>query len=382
MIYGNPIQLGILGGGQLARMLCLEAHKMGIETHVLSPDKNDPAAQVTQYWHQGDLHRKKDLVKLMSQVSFVTFESEFLDPEILKNAVKTFKNKKKTPPRFYPKIQTMSLCQDRLPQKKTLVKYDLPTSPFQKVKILKDLEASIQELGLPLVLKKRYGGYDGYGTFILKTKKDLENIQPLLEKEERGFIAEKFIPFKKEVALIACRNSKGQVTVLPWVETHQENSRCLWVKGPISPKGARRIESKIKKMLEGLQYVGVMGIEFFVDQNENLLVNEIAPRVHNSGHYSQEALSCNQFQLHLKAVLGWELSKPSLLQPGFAMLNLLGNRNKENLTPRRHPQDTELHWYGKKQMRPGRKMGHLNTLSKSPESALKRLLKYKKEFNL
>ncbi len=377
--YSPNLKIGFLGGGQLARMLCLEAHSLGLESHVLSSNSSDPAAQVCNQWHKGEINSVQSLKSFFKSVSLVTFESEFIDPHIIQKALDNIQK-----PLIYPTLDTMALCQDRLPQKELFQKHSLATSPFMSVDTKEDLELAVSKLKFPLVLKKRYGGYDGYGTFILKNQSDIKKFQPLIKKEPRGFIAEQFISFKKEVALVVARNKQGQCVKFPWVETHQENSRCLWVKGPISPVGYRKIESRINKILSQLNYVGVMGLEFFIDKKNDLIINEIAPRVHNSAHYSQNAMDVNQFQLHLKAVLGFKLSTPVLQTPGFAMLNLIGTeKNKKKKLPQWDlPPNIHPHWYRKDQNRPNRKMGHLNALGKTPQRALNYLLKHKKEFDL
>ena len=375
-LFFPGVHLGLIGGGQLARMICLEAHKLGLNTSVLSLHKDDPAAQLCHKWYQGDINNPSDLRHFLKNVSVATFESEFLNPQTLKEATKNLKVK------IHPSPKAMAICQDRLSQKKLLEDHNLPTSPYMAVGKEKDLDMALLELKLPLVLKKRFGGYDGYGTFILKTSSDVKKFRPLLtdvanrannrannRKNNRannradnkissepieGFIAEKFIPFKKEVALVVVRNQKGQWVCLPWVETHQKDSRCFWVKGPIKIPKSKAIEKRISKMLETLNYVGAMGLEFFIDKKGELIVNEIAPRVHNSAHYSQDALDMDQFQLHIRAMFDWNLAPPQLKAPGFAMVNLLSELGEKTKPHGVLPTGAQLHWYGKKQ-KPHRK---------------------------
>lgn len=366
--------LGILGGGQLARMMAFEAHAMGIPVAILSEDESDPAAQVTSLWTKGKLDDRKDLARFLENCSLVTFESEFLDAGLLEEiSVET-----RTP--VLPKPQHMAALQDRLSQKRLLEKHKLPTSPFMQIKSAQEARDAFRKFKGELVFKKRRFGYDGYGTFVVRSEKDLESFLERLEQESVGFIAEKFIPFKREIAVMVARSKNGRTLHLPFVETLQENSRCLWVKGPLRETTSfKTLARKLEKFLESVGYVGIMGIELF-DTGKGFLINELAPRVHNSGHYSQNALSDNQFSLHVKAVMGIEIGGPELLTKGFAMWNLLGSSEREPSW--RLPADVKLHWYGKKKNRAGRKMGHINVLGSSPEDALRKAKRARAEFDV
>ena len=194
--------------------------------------------------------------------------------------------------------------------------------------------------------------------------------------DPQKFIAEKFIPFKRELACIFVRGRNGSTKVLPLVQSQAVNNRCDWVLGPITHPAFKKISAQILKMMKTLDYVGAMGVEFF-DTGKNLIVNEIAPRVHNSGHYSQDALNFSQFDLHLMAGLGLELPEIKILDKSFVMTNLLGESEKEFSFPDKLT--GKLHWYGKKENRPGRKMGHINYLGPAGKSLLtKALLERKK----
>lgn len=370
----NSKPLGILGGGQLARMMALKAHEMGIPVAILSENANDPAAQVTDNWHQGDLKSKHDLENFLNSCALVTFESEFLDAELLKD----LSQKTKTP--IFPRPQHMATLQDRLTQKKLLEKHKLPTSAFMAVSTEKEAVKAFDFFSGSLVFKKRRFGYDGYGTFIVRSKKELTSFLPELQKNPIGFIAEKFIPFERELAIMVIRSRSGSAFHLPFVETLQENSRCLWVKGPLqeTPK-LRSLAKKLTQFIDEIGYVGALGIELF-DTGKELLINELAPRVHNSGHYSVDALTDDQFSLHVKSVMGLAVDKPRLLSPGFAMYNLLGASTREPKWTL--ASDIHLHWYGKVENRPGRKMGHINALGSSAEAALKLAQFRRKDFKL
>ena len=349
-------------------MIALKSHEMGIKPYVLSAHPQDPAAQITPYFIQGKINSKKDLKKFLSQVDLAIFENEFLDPVLLHDASIA----SNTP--IHPKPKIMNLLQDRLNQKKLFKKYKIPTARFIEVHSPKQIKALAGLFPAGIVLKKRQQGYDGYGTLITKNILEDKRVQSFLNKKPK-IIAEEFIPFKKELAIILVRNRKKQIIELPLVETYQEQARCTWVKGPCRHQKKDSLVKKLKTMMNEINYEGVMAFELFETKKGSLLVNETAPRVHNSGHYSLDALSEDQFSLHIKAVLNMELVSPVKKSGGFAMLNLLGEKTPHQWLP---PAGTILHWYGKTESRPGRKMGHLNNLDSTPNKALATLLDFKK----
>ncbi len=366
--------LGILGGGQLARMLALKAHEMGVPVRVFCQSENEPAALVTAKPFIGQLDSATDLKEFLKSVDVATFESEFLNAELLASLSRELKIP------IYPDPKHMGQLQDRLTQKLLLLENKIPTARFLEVRNFADLLEAWDEFHKQgLVLKKRRFGYDGYGTYIVKNFSELLDLEATIEKERFGFIAEEFVSFKRELAVMVTRNRNHEITVLPFVESLQKNSKCFWVKGPINKPEFKKIGKRLKSFLEDIKYVGIMGIEFF-DTSDGLIVNEIAPRVHNSGHYSLDALTEDQFTLHIKAVLGFKSAKVKLLSPGFAMVNLLGTSTLAPIW--QLPAEVKLHWYGKSENRRGRKMGHYNILDKNPNTALKRGLAALKNFQL
>lgn len=363
-------KIGFLGGGQLARMMSLKCFELGLQPYVMSTNSEDPAAQVTQNWVQGDLYNPSHLRKFLKLVDIATFESEFLDAKML------IEEQKKSNTKIFPSPKLMGQLQDRWTQKKLLEKFKLSTSPFKKIDNFSHAEKAFKE---PFVLKQRHFGYDGYGTRIIKNKIELIKLKDFINQNEFGFIAEKFIPFKKELAILASRNRQGDIIFFPLVESHQKDSRCLWVKGPCEHKQLKSMKSKIKKMLHDVNYIGTIAFEFF-DYKNSLIVNEIAPRVHNSGHYSMDALNIDQFEAHILALINYKLPTPQPLAKGFAMYNLLGQSNKSPKLVDNN--NIHLHWYGKSQNRTGRKMGHINALDKNADLALVKLKKAVKDFQL
>lgn len=371
----SPVRIGILGGGQLARMLTQAAHQLGLETWVLCESKMEPAAQVTSNFELGSLKSDQELLRFLEKVDRVTFESEFVAVEILERILKdnpTLQSKLT----FFPDLSVMKLLQDRKTQKQFLVDHKLPTSPNTE-NVALDPNAH----WTPLVLKKRMGGYDGYGTFIFKKR---DRFELWLQNElkttalsrsdfiKKNFISEKWIPFRRELAFSIARDRRGNTITLPLVETHQKQSRCDWVIGPVQHPHFRTLEKKIRSALKAIDYVGIIAFELF-DTGKELLINEVAPRVHNSAHHSQESMTMSQFALHLLCGTNEGLPSKVALQGPFAMLNLLGT-SPEKLATARSQITGKIHWYGKTEARPGRKMGHINYLSKSKIN-IKRLLK-------
>lgn len=370
----SKIKFGILGGGQLARMMALKSHEMGLKPYVLCKAKNDPAAQVTSFYVQGLLDSRRDLKNFLQQVDIATFENEFLDTTLLQKtafAVKTL---------IHPKPQVMQLLQDRLHQKKLFQKYKIPTARYVAISSKQEINNVNHLFPKGMALKKRRQGYDGYGTRIVKNITQDKASLDFVVNNINNLIAEELIPFKREMALILVRNRRKQVIELPLVETYQEEARCLWVKGPRRHRKKAALVKKLKAMLDHLNYEGVMAFELFETKQSKLLVNELAPRVHNSGHYSLDALSEDQFSLHIKAVLNLKIKTPDLLVGGFAMLNLLGRKNYQ--LPSTQASSGKLHWYGKSDARPGRKMGHINFVAGSVSKAFAQLLQFKKDHSL
>ncbi len=362
----SKIRLGILGGGQLAKMLALKSHEMGIQPYILSANAQDPAVVVSPYFTQGRLNSKKDLKSFLKKTDLVIFENEFVDMVLLSSLSAQLKAP------VHPKPKIMNLLQDRLKQKKLFKKYSIPTANFIAVESQKQIQDLSNMFPEKVVFKKRLQGYDGGGILIVQDVTQTQKIKQFTNKKTK-WIAEEYIRFKKELAIILVRNRKKQIVELPLVETYQKNACCLWVKGPCQHEQKDSLVKKLKTMMDKIDYEGVMAFELFDTKEGTLLVNELAPRVHNSGHYSLDALSEDQFSLHIKAVLNLDIKTPKKCSGGFAMLNLLGEKKPTKWLP---PAGTKLYWYGKKESRPGRKMGHINNLDSSPNKALTTLVDF------
>jgi len=351
--------IGILGGGQLASMLAHSAQKLGHQVHIYSESNSDPAAAMANRHTKGSLKSLSKISKWAEDLDVVTFESEFTD---LKNlSLKT----------VAPSTKVMSLIRDRLTQKELLEKFKIPTSPFH--------QDFTSEYTGPLVLKQRLFGYDGYGTVICKDKKSFHTFLGE-QKNLSEWIAEDFIPFKRELAFSMARTQKNEFCTLPLVETFQKDSKCFWVKGPFEHKKLRPLIRKVKTMMSKIDYVGILAVELFETKDGDLLVNELAPRVHNSAHYSIEGLNLSQFDVHNLAILGEKLPKKINAVSAFSMVNLIGSHSKSPQLV--IPQKGSLHWYSKTPNKPGRKMGHITVLDKTQSSALKSALNEEKRQSL
>jgi len=345
--------LGIIGGGQLAKMLILSAQKWGLKTHIFTQSLDDPASTLASTVTLGSHTDKKALSSWLKTCDWVTTESEFVDLEGIKSK------------KIHPSPKNLNLFRDRLTQKQTLEEFKIPTSPFSLLKFNDTFERSS-------VLKKRLFGYDGYGTELVKTKNSFTSFMNT-SPAHSDWIKEDYIGFTKELAFSLVRGADNSFCTLPLVETKQKNSKCFWVKGPVKNKNFEALLRKAKKMMKELNYIGLLTFELFELKNKSLLINEVAPRVHNSGHYGIEALNLSQFDLHLLAVMGEKLPKKIHSNLDFAMVNLIGTNTKKPVITA--TDKTSLHWYGKIENRKGRKMGHITCLNKSSDLALKTVLK-------
>lgn len=367
----SQYSIGILGGGQLARMMALKAHELGYQPYVLSSNKQDPAAQVTSFWTQGDIHSLSDLKKFIKTKDVVTFENEFINTSLLLKATKGSQVK------IFPNPKTVEIIQDRWSQKNLLKKNNIPTASFVRVDSYEDLLKAFHLFDRKMVLKQRRFGYDGYGTFFIQSTQDCMKMKFPLTREI-GFIAEAYIPFKRELAITLVSNGSHNIIEFPLVQTYQQQGICHKVKGPEKHLKARALILRLKKLVKSLKYKGAIAFEIF-ETSQGLIINELAPRVHNSAHYSLNALSQDQFTMHLLAVLNRPLKKPEMTCKGFAMMNLLGQKEKN--TKWQEIQGVFLHDYMKQEKRSGRKMGHLNACASSPNLALRRLSKAIKSFS-
>ena len=355
-----PARVGILGGGQLARMTAEAAARLGIEVAVLEREAGSPAGRIAAREVVGDWSDAARLAALAEDALAITLENEFVDPEAL-----AWLAARGAP--VFPTANTLAAVQDKLAQKRFMFDAGVPTPAFAAVGAPDDIVRFAEEHGWPLVLKARRNGYDGYGNATLRSPDDAPAALQRLGWPERTLLVEAWVPFVRELAVMVARGAGGQVAVYPVVETVQRDHICHVVRAPapVAPGVAARAREIAVRAVERVAGIGVFGIELFATADA-VLYNEIAPRPHNSGHYSIEGCVTSQFENHLRAVLGLPLGATELVASAAVMVNLLGTRTgparAEGLAAALAVPGAQVHLYGKLASRPGRKMGHVTAL--------------------
>jgi 5-(carboxyamino)imidazole ribonucleotide synthase len=338
--------IGVLGGGQLGRMLALAGYPLGLRFRFLDPAPEAPAEQLAQRMIH-DFRDARGLDDFLSGLEVVTYEFENVPVELARRL------QQKVP--VYPPPAALEASQDRLDEKTFFQRLGLPTAPFAPVESRAELVAALDQIGYPAILKTRRFGYDGKGQQLLRSADDTDAAWGALTGVP--LLLEGFIPFDREVSQLAVRGRDGATVFYPLVENQHDQGilRRSRVPVPGLKVGLHKLACEYStRVLEALKYVGVLAIEFFCRGGE-LIANEMAPRVHNSGHWTIEGAVTSQFENHLRAILGWPLGSPALLQP-CAMLNLIGEvpEGRDWLSVA----DVHMHLYGKTP-RPGRKLGHV-----------------------
>ena len=352
--------LGIIGGGQLGMMLTEAAQNMKEEISkviVLDPTENCPAAKVGAEQIIADFKDEESIKKLSELSDIITYEIESGNSDVLK--------KLEANTEINPSPETLRIIQDKFLQKQFLQENGIAVAEFEKVENREELEKMIEKLGLPLLLKTRRDAYDGRGNYKINSKSDIDDALDLFAG--KTLMVEKFVNFQKEVSVIAARNTKGEISTYPVVENLHENNilRMTIAPGRVSEKVRKEAEEVAHKTMEVLHGAGVFGIEMFVTQDERILINEIAPRVHNSGHHTLQSSNISQFELHLRAILGMELGDTSIKSPTI-MYNILGPHTfkGEYNVLHREEENIFLKMYGKLESKPQRKIGHINIVDK------------------
>ena len=362
-------KLGFLGAGQLARMSALEAFKLGIQVAVFSDrTENEPVQFMTPFSTSGSFDSVDDMVEFAKDCDVITLENEFISSEILQEV----QDKSGTP--IFPSPKSFSLIENKLIEKQTFENAGIPVTPYKLVRSESDLKEFGDKHGWPYLLKSSKGGYDGYGN---ETVRDLESAKEAFEKlggnKDRDILAEAFVPFTKEIAVQVARNETGTV-VYPCCETVQENHICVAVlsPAPIEEKHQKKAQELAVKAVEAIDGKGIYAFEFFLTEDGNILLNESAPRPHNSGHYSIEGCITSQFENHVRAVLGLPLGSTKMNAPSVAMINLLGTHNRpaeaDSIKKGLDTENGHLHVYGKVQSKVGRKMAHYTLLGDDLEA--------------
>lgn len=347
--------IGILGGGQLGRMLAIAAARLGFRCHIYCPEAGSPAFEVAAFATVAAYSDRVALAAFAATVDVVTLEFENVPVEALR-FLATLKP-------VAPSAEALEIAQDRFAEKTFANRLGLATAPFAPIDTPAELEAALSRIGCPAILKTRRLGYDGKGQ--VRINRPDEGAAALASLKGAAAILEGFVRFTREVSVIAARTADGRFA--PYAVTENEHRHHILdrsvVPARIAPGAQDAAIAAARAIGEGLAYVGTFAVEFFVVDEaggETVVVNEIAPRVHNSGHWTLDAAVTCQFEQHIRAIVGWPLGDPALRGP-VEMINLVGDAS-ENWRELATEPRTKLHLYGKAESRPGRKMGHANRL--------------------
>ena len=345
--------IGILGGGQLGRMLALAAARLGFDIAILTPEVNSPASRVVARTIVAAYDDPAALAALAEASNVITYEFENVPAAAVERLTELGAV-------TAPGARALAISQDRLAEKTFLNGVGAPTVAFAQIDSQADLDRALRELGAPLLLKTRQGGYDGKGqAWVMRPAAGAEALASL---GGQPAIAEAPADFRRELAAIAARGRDGEIALYPLTESHHENGVLRRANAPtkVTPRAAAEAERIAATVLSNLDYVGVLGLELFERDDGSLLVNEFAPRVHNTGHWTLDGCQVDQFEQHIRAVAGWPLG-PTAALARVEMTNLLGDEAEAWLRLARDP-EARLWLYGKDQALPGRKMGHVNRL--------------------
>lgn len=379
-------RVGVIGGGQLAWMMAEAAKKLDLDLIIQTPKLDDPAVSIATHAVVAPVADARATAELANRCDVITFENEFVDLDELATLAEQGVL-------FCPSLDALRPILDKFEQRHFLQQHHLPTPQFSKVVmtgdrpipdvkvVIDDPNAAPEETQFgtltlstfPVVLKACRHGYDGQGTFIIHNQEELEAV--LQHSSASDWLLEEFIPFERELAVIAVRSVRSsqsqsseqdEIVVYPVVETQQENQVCrrVFVTNDFDRSVVEQMKFIAQEVLRGLDYVGVMGIECFLTRDGRVLVNELAPRTHNSGHYSLDACITSQFEQQLRSVTGLPLGNPSLTCAGAVMVNLLGYEAATSDYAEKREQlaalpNAHVYWYGKSESRPGRKLGHV-----------------------
>ena len=366
----HPLKIGIIGGGQIGKMIAQEAKRMSLKVVILDPTKNCPASTLCDKLIVADFKNEDKIRELAKYSDVITYEIELANSEALKNL-----ESKKYP--IFPSPHSLYLIQNKYRQKKFLQENKLPVPEFKKITSINDLSFIAEKFEYPLMLKASEDSYDGRGNYLIKCKEDIPIAYNSFDNRE--IFAEKYVDFKTEISIMVARNKKGQIETFPIAENIHKNNvlDTTLVPAKISPKIYKDAEIIAKNVVACLNDIGIFGIEMFVSNKDDIFINEIAPRPHNSGHYSIEGCSISQFEQHIRTILNLPLIKPELLRP-TVMKNILGppnfsgNYRIRGMSKLLSIPSTKIHLYGKSLTSPGRKLGHITCTGTTLDEVIKR----------
>ncbi|PGM59713.1 5-(carboxyamino)imidazole ribonucleotide synthase [Bacillus sp. AFS053548] len=356
--------IGIIGGGQLGRMMALSAKEMGYKIAVLDPTPNSPCGQVSDIEITAEYSNIEAIKQLAKVSDVITYEFENIDV----NALEYLDEHSYLP----QGSELLKLTRNRLTEKTAIQNLGIKVAPFQLVENEEQFSEAVTKIGLPAVLKTTTGGYDGKGQVVLKSEEDFVEALELVKKQQ--CILEGWVPFEKELSIIVARNSNGEVNTFPVAENVHINQilHTSSVPANTSKSVLGTAENYAKKVASSFHLVGVLAIELFVTEDEQVYINELAPRPHNTGHYTMEAVETSQFKQHIRAVCNLPLGNTELLKP-VVMVNILGEHVEEVLNVMQNDSTLNVHLYGKEESKKGRKMGHINIMAASTELAMQKV---------
>ena len=356
--------IGIIGGGQLGKMMALVAKAQGFRIAVLDPTEDSPCGQVSDYKIVAP-YNDLDAIKRLAEISdVITYEFENIDAECLSWLYQNA---------YVPQgTKLLASTQNRITEKEAIRSAGVEVAPYAVIDSIDDVYHHIDGLGYPAVLKTATGGYDGKGQLVIKSEKDILKGEVLIN--QGPCVLEKWVPFEKEISVIVTRNPDGETAVFPVGENiHKDNILHETIVPARVDEDAKEKAIDIAKRLAGsFQLVGTLAVEMFLTAEGEIFVNELAPRPHNSGHYSIEACETSQFEQHVRAVCNWPLGSTNLLKP-VVMVNILGEHQQDVLNYIPKARDWKIHLYGKAEPKVKRKMGHITILKESVEEALKEI---------
>lgn len=369
----KPLRVGIIGGGQLGKMIAHEAKRMALRVIILDPTKECPASGLADDQIVADFKDEDAIMRLAGESDVLTYEIELANSIALKNL-----ELKQYPVR--PAPETLHLIQNKFRQKTFLRNHGIKVADFDLVTSEQHLYQLCDKLGFPIMLKACENSYDGRGNFLIRSPEQVPHAFRYFSDGQ--IMVEKFVAFTKEISIMVARNPSGEIASFPVAENIHKNNilDTSIVPARISQETQLNAKKMAERTMQVLKGSGIFGIEMFVTESEEVLVNEIAPRPHNSGHYTNEACSVSQFEQHLRAVLDLPLVKPELLCPAV-MVNILGREHLDGpyvingLKQILNVPGAKLYVYGKKTAKPGRKLGHITATGRTVEEALTRAAK-------
>lgn len=359
--------IGIIGGGQLGKMMTLSAKAMGFRVVVLDPTPNCPCGQVADEQIVGtynDIHAIQELAK---RSDVITYEFENIDADCLEWLTNNA---------YVPQgTEILRITQNRILEKAAIQKAGAPVAPYHVIEKQENLVPAFKDLGFPAVLKTATGGYDGKGQVVIQSKEDIDKALPLIK--HGPCVLEQWVPFQKEISVIIVKNLNGETAVLPIAENIHKNNILHMTIAParINKDIKEKAIYAAKQIAASLHLVGTLAVEMFLTNNNKIYINELAPRPHNSGHYSIEACVTSQFEQHIRAICNWPLGSMEIVKPAV-MVNILGQHVEPLTSNIKNYKNWKIHLYGKDEVKHNRKMGHITCLSDNHDQALSEIQRF------